>query len=47
MLVVVFNVEIITWLHPCLMLKTHPKTAQVFETRLNPSLQLWRLLDVH
>lgn len=47
MLVVVFNVEIITRLHACLMLETRPKTAQVFETRLNLSLQLWRLFHVH
>lgn len=33
----VFNVEIITWLHTCLMVEPYPKTAQVFETRQKPS----------
>lgn len=33
----VFNVEIITWLHACLMVEPNPKTAQVFETRQTPS----------
>lgn len=37
MLVVVFNVEIITWLHTCLMAEPNPKTAQVFEPRQPPS----------
>lgn len=33
----VFNVEIITWLHTCLMVEPYPKTAQVFETRQKAS----------
>lgn len=37
MLVVVFNVAIITWLHTCLMVEPSPKTAQVFEARQKPS----------
>lgn len=37
MLVEVFNVEIITWLHTYLMVQPYPKTAKVFETQQRPS----------
>lgn len=44
MLVEVFNVEIITWLHTYLMVQPYPKTAKVFETQQRPSC--CRFLDV-
>lgn len=37
MLLLGFNVEIITWLHASLMVESNPKTAQVFDTWQKPS----------
>lgn len=37
MLLAVFNVEIITWMHACLMVEAYPKTAQLFETQQKAS----------